>query len=231
MPSSALRQIVALAKASGVFRPRDLDQRQIARQYLRIAEQQGLIVRVGRGLYSSPDVAATEFHSFAEAAKRTPRGVICLLSALRFYDLTTQNPFEVWLAIGEKDRRPKTSHPPFRIVRFSQAALTFGRATHVIEGVSVPCLLDCQNRRRLLQIPQQDRPRCGFGSAPGISSSTKGYDHRDPEGGRGMPRRQCHAALPRGARLKSPKNVAASIRRSRFEKMGHKLPKPVAFGV
>jgi predicted transcriptional regulator of viral defense system len=138
MDSQALRQIAKLSKASGVLRPRDLARRGIARQYLRIAEQEGLLVRVARGLYSAPDVAATEFHSFAEAAKSSPRGVICLLSALRFYDLTTQNPFEVWLAIGEKDRRPKTRHPPFRIVRFSGAALNFGRTIHVIEGVSVP---------------------------------------------------------------------------------------------
>src|SRR5882757_4994091 len=128
MDSPALRQIAKLSKASGVLRPRDLAKRGIARQYLRIAEQEGLLVRVARGLYSAPDVPATEFHSFAEAAKSAPRGVICLLSALRFYDLTTQNPFEVWLAIGEKDRRPKASHPPFRIVRFSEAALNFGRA-------------------------------------------------------------------------------------------------------
>ncbi len=138
MPSAAIRRVAALARSSAVMRPADLARRGIARQYLRIAEQQGLVVRVGRGLYSSPDVKATEFHSFAEAAKRVPRGVICLLSALRFHDLTTQNPFEVWLAIGEKDRRPASSHPPLRIVRFSTNTLTFGRTTKVIEGVRVP---------------------------------------------------------------------------------------------
>jgi predicted transcriptional regulator of viral defense system len=130
-----IAKIAKLAKAAGVLRPRDLDVHGIARQYLRLAEQQGLIVRSGHGLYTPVDGAITEFHTFAEAAKRTPRGVICLLSALRFHDIGTQNPFEVWMAIGEKDRRPRSEQPRMRIVRFSEASLDFGRKTHSVEGI------------------------------------------------------------------------------------------------
>src|SRR3974390_771864 len=71
------------------------------------------------------------------AAKRVPHGVVCLLSALRFHVLTTQMPFEVWLAIDPKARLPQTENPPLRIVRFSGAALTYGAAPHTIEGVTV----------------------------------------------------------------------------------------------
>jgi len=130
-----IAKIAKLAKAAGVLRPRDLDAHGIARQYLRLAEQRGLVVRSGRGLYTPADAAITEFHTFAEAAKRTPRGVICLLSALRFHDIGTQNPFEVWMAIGEKDRRPRSDKPRMRIVRFSKQALDFGRKTHSVEGI------------------------------------------------------------------------------------------------
>jgi predicted transcriptional regulator of viral defense system len=66
-----------------------------------------------------------------------PKGVVCLLSALRFHDLTTQSPFEVWLAIGEKARLPKLDNPPLRIVRFSQKTLIYGVQEHSIEGVAV----------------------------------------------------------------------------------------------
>jgi predicted transcriptional regulator of viral defense system len=66
-----------------------------------------------------------------------PNGVVCLLSALRFHDLTTQSPFEVWLAIGEKSRLPKQANPQLRIVRFSRNALTYGVQRHRIEGVPV----------------------------------------------------------------------------------------------
>ena len=62
---------------------------------------------------------------------------MCLLSALRFHNFTTQSPFEVWLAIGEKSRLPRFENPPLRIVRFSGTALTYGVQEHRIEGVTV----------------------------------------------------------------------------------------------
>jgi predicted transcriptional regulator of viral defense system len=133
----SLAKISELAKAEGVIRPRDLAAHGIARQYLRLAEQQGIVVRSGRGLYTSADAPITEFHTFVEAAKRAPRGVLCLLSALRFYDIGTQNPFEVWMAIGEKDRRPSSENPRMRIVRFSKQSLAFGQNTHYIEGAPI----------------------------------------------------------------------------------------------
>ena len=132
-----LARISELARAAGVLRPRDLAAHGIARQYLRLAEQQGIVVRSGRGLYTSADAPITEFHTFAGAAKRAPRGVICLLSALRFHDIGTQNPFEVWMAIGEKDRRPRSDNPRMRIVRFSKQSLEFGQNTHYVEGVPI----------------------------------------------------------------------------------------------
>jgi predicted transcriptional regulator of viral defense system len=67
-----------------------------------------------------------------------PKGVVCLLSALRFHELTTQAPFEVWLAIGEKAWRPRVDYPPLRVVRFSAAALASGVEQHQIEGVTIP---------------------------------------------------------------------------------------------
>jgi hypothetical protein len=101
----------------------------------RLAEQRGLVIKSGRGLYIPADSLITELHTFAEAARRVPKGVICLLSALRFHDVGTQNPFEIWMAIGEKDRRPRSDNPKLRIVRFSKDSLEFGKETHMIEGV------------------------------------------------------------------------------------------------
>ena len=66
-----------------------------------------------------------------------PRGVVCLLSALRFHGLTTQSPFEVWLAIGGKDWQPRVEYPPLRVLRFAKAALVEGVEEHTIQGVKV----------------------------------------------------------------------------------------------
>ena len=85
-----------------MIRPKELDRYGIPRRYLYRLEQDGKLQRVGRGLYALPDAEPSENRSLAEAAKRVPTGVICLLSALRFHELTTQAPFEVWMAIGQK---------------------------------------------------------------------------------------------------------------------------------
>jgi predicted transcriptional regulator of viral defense system len=128
-------RVAELARHAGIFRPRDLAG--IPRQYLHLAKERGKVTRVARGLYMASDADVTENHDLALAAKRVPHGVVCLLSALRFHELTTQMPFEVWLAIDPKARLPKTEYPPLRIVRFSRMALTYGAAPHIIEGVTV----------------------------------------------------------------------------------------------
>jgi len=135
MSQSPANQLAELARQAGVFRSRDLGG--IPRQYLRLAQEQGKLTRVARGLYVATDADVTENHDLALAAKRVAHGVVCLLSALRFHELTTQMPFEVWLAIDPKARLPKTEYPPLRIVRFSGAALTYGTAPYTIEGVTV----------------------------------------------------------------------------------------------
>lgn len=128
---------LAATRRYGIVRPRDLAKGGVSRTELARLARRGLVRKLGRGLYAAPDAELTEHHSLAEAAKRVPAGVICLLSALRFHGLTTQNPFEVWIAIGHKAWRPKAAEPPLRLVHMSGPAASAGIETHVIEGVSV----------------------------------------------------------------------------------------------
>lgn len=137
MSNDRIADVVTLVKKAGILRPRDLRSHGIPRLYLRIAAEKGLVMRVGRGLYVARGSRPTQHHSLAQASKRVPHGIVCLLSALRFHDLTTQSPFQVWLAISDKARLPKTDSPPLRTVRFSQKTLAYGVQEHRIEGVSV----------------------------------------------------------------------------------------------
>lgn len=121
----------------GVLRPRDLDSLGIPRVTLTRLAQQGLVERASRGLYRLPDAEASEHRALAEVCKRVPHGVVCLLSALQFHGLTTQTPFEVWLAIDVKARKPHLDHPVLRVVRFSGEALRFGVEERDVEGVRV----------------------------------------------------------------------------------------------
>lgn len=127
-----------LVRKQGVLRARDLAAHGIPRSYLRRLQDQGAIEKLGPGLYADAQFEPTENHSLAEAAKRVPHGVICLLSALRFHGLTTQAPFQVWLAIDIHAWRPKQSSLPLRIVHMGEAALRAGVETHKIENVDVP---------------------------------------------------------------------------------------------
>lgn len=120
-----------------MVRPRDLTALRIARTPLTRLVDQGRLERVGRGVYRLADAEISADHSLAQAAKRVPEGVVCLLSALRFHGMTTEAPFEVWLAVDRKARRPRLDYPPLRIVRFSGKALTEGVESHVVDGVEV----------------------------------------------------------------------------------------------
>ena len=133
--------ILALAHDKGLIRPLDLDARGLPRVSLTRLVRQGRLARVGRGLYALPDRAVSEHSALAEVARKHPRAVVCLLSALRFHEVTTQPPFEVWPGIPNKARAPRLDNlyrsGPLRIVRFSEHALAEGIEEQPIDGVPV----------------------------------------------------------------------------------------------
>ena len=132
------RKVLKLTRKLGVLRPRDLESVGVPRVYLKQLVESGELLKTGRGLYVAAGTDLTENHSLAEAAKLSPKGVICLLSALRFHGLTTENPAAVWIAIPRGARPPKSGAPALRPVRFSGQMMMAGIERHDIQGVSVP---------------------------------------------------------------------------------------------
>ena len=147
---------IDLVRKLKLVRPRDFDAHDLPRAYLSRLAEEGLLERLSRGLYQYAGAPLDANQSLAEASKRVPHGVICLLSALRFHDLSTQMPHQVWMTIGPKARAPKVASPRLRVVRASGKALTEGIERHRIEGVSVPVysaaktIADCFKYRRLV---------------------------------------------------------------------------------
>lgn len=129
--------MTALVQRLGVVRPRDVEAAGIPREYLLRLMRRGVVERSGRGLYRLADAPVTEHHSLAEVGKRIPQSTVCLLSALAFHQITTQNPADVWIALPAGSRTPKADGQRLRVVRFSGSALTEGREEHAIEGVPV----------------------------------------------------------------------------------------------
>ena len=110
-------RVLALANTQGVVRACDITDAGIARTYLQRLCQEGLLLRVARGLYQAVDADITAHHSLLEASRLLPHGVVCLLSALQFHGLTTQTPHQVWMMVGSKKWVPKHPAVSLRITR------------------------------------------------------------------------------------------------------------------
>lgn len=132
--------MVSLPRAirnKGVFRLAEARALGLHPEQVRRLTRQGELTRLGRGLYAPASAAPTEHHTLAEVAKRVPRGIVCLLSALRFHGIGTQHPREVWLAVDRRAGVPRIDVAPVRVVRLSGAALITGINEHEVEGVAV----------------------------------------------------------------------------------------------
>ena len=137
MTTSTEKRLHSAFRSATVCRPRDLAGHGINRVQLRDAVAAGIVNRSGRGLYMLPDADITENHTFVEIGKRIPNGILCLLSALRFHQLTTQNPHQVWLALDHKAWRPAMGTVAIRVIYSSGAALNEGVEEHCVEGVPI----------------------------------------------------------------------------------------------
>jgi predicted transcriptional regulator of viral defense system len=128
----------ALIHRKGVVRSRELVDAGVARVQLSRLVAAGDLIRLARGVYTAPGatVAGAE-EGVLVVAERIPEARLCLLTALRLHGLTTQAPFEVWVAIGNKDRPPRLDWPPLKVVRFSGEALTAGLESHAIGDMQV----------------------------------------------------------------------------------------------
>lgn len=141
MPPSAQvtekERLLQHLKRNTLARSRELRARGVSGTAISRAVEEGKIVRIGRGLYQLADAQADLHASLAEVAKRTPKAVICLTSALAFHGLTDQLPRKVWIAIGAKDWEPNFSYPRIRAVRFREPYYSEGVERHEISGVVV----------------------------------------------------------------------------------------------
>lgn len=97
----------------------------------------GELERLGPGRYCQAGADVTENHSLALACGAVPSAAVCLLSALRFHDIGTQLPREVWLAVPRGTRVPRLSYPPLRLTRVSTSLFNLGIEEHRIEGQQV----------------------------------------------------------------------------------------------
>jgi predicted transcriptional regulator of viral defense system len=95
----------------------------------------GILDRVARGLYRLADLPPLSNPDLVTVALKVPDGVICLVSALAFHDLTTQIPHAVDVAVEKGSRRPRLKHPPLRVFWFSGSAWDKGVGTYQVDEI------------------------------------------------------------------------------------------------
>lgn len=97
----------------------------------------GTLEKVSRGVYRLAGSSPLGNPDLVIVATRAPGGVICLISALSFHELTTQIPHEVHIALSRGAEEPRLDHPPLKTYRFTGRAFTEGVENHEIDGVQV----------------------------------------------------------------------------------------------
>ncbi len=137
MSSSRFDRAAAVFKKFGVLRTTQALRAGIHPSTLYAMRDAGVLEALSRGVYrlrgtrplSNPDLVAV--------STRIPAGVICLISALAFHELTTQIAREVHVALPRGSKDPRINYPPIRIYRFSGKAYTEGVESYSLDGVSI----------------------------------------------------------------------------------------------
>jgi len=127
------KRALGLLKSRGSLRSRDLSEMGISREMLRYLHKKQLVERAGRGLYRLAG-QMEEHRSLIEASKLVPKGVICLLSALRFHEIGTQEPYDVWMALPNSAWRPRIKTLRMRFVYPSGRAFDEGIEVRDLPG-------------------------------------------------------------------------------------------------
>ena len=154
MKSAREKTIELFKNKGGLLRTSEALDLGIHRRTLYSLRDEGILVAVSRGLYQLAEIEVPSEINLAEVAKRVPKGVICLVSALAFHELTTQIPHYVWLAVERKARKPRIEYPSVRVFHFSGKVFTSGIESCRISRQTVriynapKTIIDCFRWRR-----------------------------------------------------------------------------------
>jgi predicted transcriptional regulator of viral defense system len=131
------QRVLQLVRKNGWLRASDLADAGVPRAVLPRMAASGQLERAARGLYRLPDSGSSEHEGLVTVASKVPQAVVCLLSALQFHGLTTQLPWQVWIAMPRGSHVPRLEYPPIRMVQFTGEAYTQGIETHERDGVKL----------------------------------------------------------------------------------------------
>lgn len=123
--------------SKGAFRTGEALKAGIHPRTLYMMCDQKIIEKMGRGLYRFADMPSLGNPDLATIAMKVPKGVICLISALSYHELTTEIPHEIYVALPRGTEPPRLDYPPIRIFWFSGPSFTEGIERHEVDGIPV----------------------------------------------------------------------------------------------
>ena len=126
MDKRCLLEHIAL-RSGGVLGTKDAIEAGVHRRDLYALRDEGFLVEISRGFFRLADAEATPYLDLIAVSKRSPRGTICLNSALSFWDLTDEIPAEVHLAVPRGSRLPSIGYPQTRVHVFAADTFELGR--------------------------------------------------------------------------------------------------------
>jgi predicted transcriptional regulator of viral defense system len=91
-------------RSGGIFRAKDAAEGGVHWRGLVALRDEGFLVELSRGVFRLADAEMSPYLDLIAVSRRSPRGVICLNSALSFWDLTAEVPAEVHLAVPRAGR-------------------------------------------------------------------------------------------------------------------------------
>ena len=109
----------------------------IAPRTLYAMHDAGLLVKITRGVFRLAEAAPLSDADLIQVALRIQKGVICLISAMAYHNLTTQIPHQIYVAIPLHAEKPRLKYPPVRLFWFSRSVYSAGIDEHLIDGTSV----------------------------------------------------------------------------------------------
>jgi predicted transcriptional regulator of viral defense system len=134
---SRFDRAVAIFKKGGILRTAQALRAGIHPSTLYTMRDVGTLQVVSRGVYRLAGSGPLGNPDLVTVATRVHCGVICLISALAFHEITTQIPHEVHVALQRGAEEPRLDHPPIKTYRFTGQAFKAGVETHELDGVNV----------------------------------------------------------------------------------------------
>jgi predicted transcriptional regulator of viral defense system len=150
------REKRAFSRGGGLLRTSAAMRAGIHPRTLYDMRDQGVVEQLSRGLYRLAGLPALSNPDLVTVAMKVPTGVVCLISALAYHEITTQIPHEVHVALPRGTEPPRLKHPPLRVFWFTGRSFTEGIETHKVDGIRLrvyspeKTLADCFKYRNKL---------------------------------------------------------------------------------